>query len=75
MEGAMIFGLGAALIEQVNLTDGVPKESNFHDYRVNRMADVPQIEIKVIPTDNPPTGIGEAGVPWLVRRLRMPSRS
>jgi isoquinoline 1-oxidoreductase subunit beta len=63
MEGAMIFGLGAALIEQVNLTDGVPKESNFHNYRVTRMADIPPIEIKVISTDNPPTGIGEAGVP------------
>jgi CO/xanthine dehydrogenase Mo-binding subunit len=63
MDGAMIFGLGAALIEQVNLTNGVPKESNFHDYRVTRMADVPPIEIKVISTDNPPTGIGEAGVP------------
>jgi isoquinoline 1-oxidoreductase subunit beta len=63
MEGAMIFGLGAALIEQVNLTDGVPRESNFHDYRVTRMSDVPPIEIKVISTDNPPTGIGEAGVP------------
>jgi isoquinoline 1-oxidoreductase subunit beta len=65
MEGAMIFGLGAALIEQVNLTDGVPKESNFHDYRVTRMSDIPPIEIKVISTDNPPTGIGEAGVPMV----------
>ena len=63
MEGAMIFGLGAALIEQVNLTNGEPKESNFHDYRVTRMSDVPPIEIKVISTEDPPTGIGEAGVP------------
>jgi isoquinoline 1-oxidoreductase beta subunit len=63
MEGAMIFGLGAALIEQINLTNGEPKESNFHDYRVTRMSDVPPIEIKVISTEDPPTGIGEAGVP------------
>jgi isoquinoline 1-oxidoreductase beta subunit len=63
MEGAMIFGLGAALIEQINLKDGVPQESNFHNYRVMRMSDVPPIEVKVISTDNPPTGIGEAGVP------------
>jgi isoquinoline 1-oxidoreductase subunit beta len=63
MEGAMIFGLGAALIEQINLKDGLPQESNFHDYRVMRMSDVPPIEVKVISTDNPPTGIGEAGVP------------
>jgi isoquinoline 1-oxidoreductase subunit beta len=63
MEGAMIFGLGAALIEQVNLVNGEPQQSNFHDYRVTRMSDVPPIEIKVMATDNAPTGIGEAGVP------------
>jgi isoquinoline 1-oxidoreductase subunit beta len=45
------------------LTNGEPKESNFHDYRVTRMSDVPPIEIKVISTEDPPTGIGEAGVP------------
>ena len=63
MEGAMTFGLGAALIEQINLKNGVPQESNFTEYRVMRMSDVPPIEIKVVSTDNPPTGIGEAGVP------------
>jgi isoquinoline 1-oxidoreductase subunit beta len=63
MEGAMIFGLGAALIEQINLVNGEPQQSNFHDYRVTRMSDVPPIEIKVMATDNAPTGIGEAGVP------------
>jgi isoquinoline 1-oxidoreductase beta subunit len=59
----MIFGLGAALIERVNLVNGEPQQSNFHDYRVTRMSDVPPIEIKVMATDNAPTGIGEAGVP------------
>ena len=63
MEGAMLFGLGAALKEQIHLKNGVPQESNFDGYHVSRMADVPPIEVKVMPTDNPPTGIGEAGVP------------
>jgi isoquinoline 1-oxidoreductase beta subunit len=63
MEGAIIFGLGAALREQINLKDGVPQESNFDGYQVLRMSEVPPIEVKVISTDNPPTGIGEAGVP------------
>ncbi|MEJ2432424.1 MAG: molybdopterin-dependent oxidoreductase [Pseudolabrys sp.] len=63
MEGAMLFGLGAALKEQIHLKDGVPQESNFDGYHVNRMADVPPIEVKVISTNNRPTGIGEAGVP------------
>lgn len=63
MEGAMLFGLGAALKEQIHLEDGAPQEANFDAYHVNRMADVPPIEVKVMPTDNAPTGIGEAGVP------------
>ena len=63
LEGAIIFGLGAALKEQVHLKDGVPQESNFDSYHVNRMSEIPPIEVKVISTDNAPTGIGEAGVP------------
>ena len=63
MEGAIIFGLGAALKEQINLKNGEPQETNFDSYQVLRMSEVPPIEVKVISTDNPPTGIGEAGVP------------
>jgi isoquinoline 1-oxidoreductase subunit beta len=63
MEGAILFGLGAALKEQITLKDGEPQETNFDSYNVMRMSDVPPIEIKVIATDNPPTGVGEAGVP------------
>jgi isoquinoline 1-oxidoreductase beta subunit len=55
--------LGAALQEQVNIKDGVVQEANFNSYHVMRMADVPPIEVRVISTDNPPTGIGEAGIP------------
>jgi hypothetical protein len=75
MGGAMIFGLGAALIEQVNLTDRVSKESNFHDYRVTQMPKVPPVEIKVISTDNPPTGLAKPEYRWLGRQLRKPSRN
>lgn len=63
MEGAILFGLGAALKEQITLKNGEPQETNFDRYRVMRMSEVPPIEVKVISTDNPPTGIGEAGVP------------
>jgi isoquinoline 1-oxidoreductase beta subunit len=63
MKGAMTFGLGAALIEQIHVKDGVIAERNFDAYTVMRMADVPPMEVKVISTDNEPTGIGEAGVP------------
>jgi isoquinoline 1-oxidoreductase beta subunit len=63
MKGAMTFGLGAALIEQIHVKDGVIAERNFDAYTVMRMADVPPMDVKVISTDNEPTGIGEAGVP------------
>jgi isoquinoline 1-oxidoreductase beta subunit len=63
MEGSIIFGLGAALVEQINIENGEVRESNLHQYRVLRQADIPPIEVRVISTDNPPTGIGEAGVP------------
>jgi isoquinoline 1-oxidoreductase beta subunit len=63
MEGAILFGLGAALTEQINLKNGEPQESNFDSYHVLRMNEIPPVDVKVISTDNAPTGIGEAGVP------------
>lgn len=62
MEGSMLFGLGAALVEHLDIVDGVVQELNFDKYKVQRMADIPEIEIKVISTDNHPTGMGEAGI-------------
>jgi len=41
------------------------QEANFTDYQAARMSDVPNIEVKVISTDNPPTGAGEDGLPVL----------
>jgi isoquinoline 1-oxidoreductase subunit beta len=63
IESAMTFGLGAALIEQITVKDGVVQETNFHQYQVVRMSDMPPMDVRVISTDNPPSGIGEAGVP------------
>lgn len=63
MEGAMMFGLGAALYEQIDFINGEVQEKNFDTYRVLRMADIPHVEIRLIATDNPPAGMGEAGVP------------
>jgi isoquinoline 1-oxidoreductase beta subunit len=63
MEGAMTMGLGAAIVEQITLEKGEPQQSNFDSYPVLRMADIPPMDVKVISTNNEPTGIGEAGVP------------
>jgi isoquinoline 1-oxidoreductase beta subunit len=62
-EGGIIFGLGHMLREQIIIKDGRVQQTNFTDYQVARMSDVPNIEVKIISTDHAPTGAGEDGVP------------
>jgi isoquinoline 1-oxidoreductase beta subunit len=63
LEGGLVFGLGLALTEQLNIKQGASVETNFDDYKVLRMSDMPDIQIRLINTDNPPSGAGEAGIP------------
>ena len=62
-EGSIVYGLGHVLREKIIIKDGRVLQSNYTDYEVTRMSDVPNIEVKVVSTDNPPTGAGEDGVP------------
>ncbi|MEA2987594.1 MAG: isoquinoline 1-oxidoreductase subunit beta [Alphaproteobacteria bacterium] len=62
-EGSIVYGLGHVLREKITIKDGRVQQSNFTDYEVTRMSDVPNIEVKVVSTDNPPTGAGEDGLP------------
>jgi isoquinoline 1-oxidoreductase subunit beta len=62
-EGSIVFGLGHVLREKITIKDGRVRESNYSDYQVPRMSDMPNIAVKVISTDNPPTGAGEDGLP------------
>jgi isoquinoline 1-oxidoreductase beta subunit len=59
----VVYGLGSALTEELTYKDGAVQQSNFHNYQLIRMSDMPQIHTKVIVTDNAPTGLGELGVP------------
>jgi isoquinoline 1-oxidoreductase beta subunit len=63
LESAVVYGLSSALTEELTYKDGAVVQSNFHDYQLVRMSDVPQIHTKVIVTENAPTGLGELGVP------------
>ncbi len=61
-EGAIMQGLSIALFEQVTVRKGVTQESNFDSYRMLRMSEAPEVEVKVLSTDNAPTGVGEVGI-------------
>nr|MCU0954980.1 molybdopterin-dependent oxidoreductase [Hyphomicrobium sp.] len=63
IEGGIGYGLGAALHSQITLTDGVVDQSNFGDYEVLRFNEMPKVEVHIVPSTAPPTGIGEPGTP------------
>ena len=62
IESAAVWGV-SALRERLTYKDGMVQQTNFHDYPVLRMSEVPKITTKVLVTDNKPGGIGEAGLP------------
>ena len=63
MEGAIMFGLTAALHGQIDLDHGEVTQSNFHDYPILRMNEAPDVEVIIIDSDAHPTGVGEPGLP------------
>jgi isoquinoline 1-oxidoreductase beta subunit len=62
MEGGIGFGLSAALYGAITLKDGHVEQSNFNDYRVLRMNEMPKVEVHIVPSTEAPTGVGEPGV-------------
>jgi isoquinoline 1-oxidoreductase beta subunit len=61
LEGGLIFGLTAALYGEITIDKGRVQQSNFHDYRMLRIDQMPKIEVHVIKSGEPPGGIGETG--------------
>jgi isoquinoline 1-oxidoreductase beta subunit len=66
MEGGIAFGLTAALKAEATLKDGRIQQSNFHDYPILRLDEMPVVEVYIIQSDARPSGIGEMGVPPIV---------
>jgi isoquinoline 1-oxidoreductase beta subunit len=62
VEGGMIFGLTAALYGEITLDKGRVQQSNFHDYRMLRIDQIPMINVHIIKSGEAPGGIGEASV-------------
>ncbi len=66
MEGGIGFGLGAALKGAITLKNGVVEQSNFDGYDVLRMAEMPKVEVHIVPSAEAPSGAGEPGTPVIL---------
>ncbi|QIB67029.1 xanthine dehydrogenase family protein molybdopterin-binding subunit [Kineobactrum salinum] len=69
VEGSVGFALSAAMSEAITFTDGKVDQSNFHNYTPLRIADMPRVEVHILPSAAAPTGIGEPPVPPLAPAL------
>ncbi len=65
MEGGVIFGLSAALYDELTFDKGRVQQRNFHDYQMVRMNESPEIEVHIVQNNEKPGGIGETGVPCI----------
>ena len=69
MESGIGYGLSAALNGAITLKEGIVEQSNFDDYPVLRMNQMPPIEVLIVPSKDKPTGVGEPGTPVIAPAL------
>jgi isoquinoline 1-oxidoreductase beta subunit len=62
MEGAVVMGMSLALSTEITFKNGAVVNSNFHDYPVMRITDMPNVSVHITDSDESPTGLGEPGV-------------
>jgi len=66
VESGILYGLSSVLHERITIRDGAVEQSNFHDYNVMRMSDLPEeLNVKFVDVDTRPTGLGEIGNPFI----------
>lgn len=63
MESGIVYGLTAALKGEINVERGRVKQSNFHDYPLLRIDEMPAVEVYIVPSTEHPGGVGEPGTP------------
>ncbi len=64
-ESSIVYGLGMTMSERISIKDGAVEQSNFYDYSLPRMNEVPEMHIELIRTDNHPTGAGQMATPLI----------
>jgi isoquinoline 1-oxidoreductase beta subunit len=65
IEGGTGYALGAALRDKITLKDGIVEQRNFDTYQPLRISDMPKVEVHIVTSNEPPSGVGEPGVPPL----------
>ncbi|MBU2551437.1 MAG: xanthine dehydrogenase family protein molybdopterin-binding subunit [Proteobacteria bacterium] len=65
IRGGMAFGLTATIKGSITLDQGRVRQGNFDDFPILRMDEMPRVEVHILPSSRPPTGIGEAAVPLI----------
>jgi isoquinoline 1-oxidoreductase beta subunit len=63
VQGAVAFGLGAALHGKITFADGRVQQSNYHDYLSLRLSEMPKVDVHIVDSGEKPGGIGEPGTP------------
>lgn len=63
IEGAIVYGLTAALKGEITIKGGCVEQSNFHDYQMLRISEMPEIEVHIVASETAPGGVGEPGTP------------
>ena len=65
VEGSVVFGLTATLYGAITIENGRVEQSNFHDYPMLRMNEMPTVEVHIVPSTERASGVGEAAVPQI----------
>ncbi len=65
IQSGIVFGLAAALKGGITIDRGRVQQSNFHQYDVLRIDEMPMVEVHIVPSQNAPGGIGEASTPGI----------
>ncbi len=63
VESSVVYALSAALKGSISIAKGAVEQSNFHDFEVLRLPEMPRVEVHIVASDTVPTGIGEPGLP------------